>query len=115
MIDFACKKFDLREVIRCSLNLTKTEFKITEYLMENSNKEFTALEIAQTFKIGLSTSQKAINEINKKELIKRSQKNLRKGGYIFVYSIKEKLILKQKILKIINDWAKKVGIEIQKW
>ncbi len=87
MIDFACKKFDLKEVIRCSLNFTKTEFKILEYLMENSNKKFTTQEISKIFKIGLSTSQKAINEINKKGLIKRGQKNLEKGGYIFVYSI----------------------------
>jgi len=115
MIDFACKKFDLREVIRCSLNLTKTEFRIVEYLMENSNKKFTAMEISKIFKIGLSTSQKAINEINKKNLVKRSQKNLGKGGYIFVYSIKEKLILKQKILEIIHNWIKKVENEMDKW
>ena len=115
MIDFACKKFDLKEVIRCSLNLTKTEFKIIEYLIENSNKEFTAREIAQTFKIGLSTSQKAINEINKKELIKRSQKNLRKGGYIFVYSIKRKKVLKQKILDIIYNWIKQVEAKMERW
>ena len=98
MIDFACKKFDLEEVIRCSLNLTKTEFKILEYLMKNSDKKFTTQEISKIFKIGLSTSQKAINEINKKNLIKRSQKNLGKGGYVFIYSIKEKPILKQKFL-----------------
>jgi len=115
MIDFACKKFDLKEVIRCSLNLTKTEFKILEYLMENSNKKFTAREISKIFKIGLSTSQKAINGINEKDLVKRSQKNLGKGGYIFVYSIKQKLILKQKILEIINNWMRKVEKEIQKW
>jgi len=47
MIDFACKKFDLKEVIRCSLNFTKTEFKILEYLMENSNKKFTTQEISK--------------------------------------------------------------------
>ncbi len=115
MIDFACKTFDLREVIRCSLNLTKTEFRIFEYLMENSNKEFTTQHLAKIFKIGLSTSQKAINNINKIGLIKKSQKNLRKGGYIFIYSIKEKLILKQKILEIIHNWIKKVENEIERW
>ena len=113
MIDFACKKFDLKEVIRCSLNFTKTEFRIIEYLMENSSKKFTTQEISKIFKIGLSTSQKAINNIHKKELIKRSQKNLMKGGYIFVYSIKEKFILKQKILEIIHNWVRKVEIEVK--
>jgi predicted transcriptional regulator len=115
MIDFACKKFDLKEVIRCSLTLTKTEFKILKHLMKNPNEQFTAQEISQKFNIGLSTSQKGINEINKKELIKRSQKNLRKGGYLFVYSIKEKEILKKRILAIINNWVQKVEIEMKEW
>jgi len=115
MINFACKKFDLKEVIRCSLTLTKTEFKILEYLIKNSNKQFTAQKISQQFNIGLSTSQKSINGINKKELIKRSQKNLQKGGYLFVYSVKEKEILKKRILEIIHNWMQKVEIKIKEW
>ena len=114
MIDFACKKFDLREVIRCSFNLTKTEFRVMEYMVENLNREFTTREISEIFKIGLSTSQKVINKINKEGLVKRSQKNLEKGGYIFIYSIKQKQILKQKILEIIRDWTEKVELEIKK-
>jgi len=115
MIDFACKKFDIREIIRCIFNLTKTEFKIVEYLMENTNSEVTSQKISKIFKIGLSTSQKAINKIAKKELIKRSQKNLLKGGYVFVYSIKQKRILKKKILEIINNGVWKVEKRVQQW
>jgi len=115
MIDFACKKFDLKEVIRCSLTLTKTEFKIVESLIKNPDKKFTTKEISQKFNIGLSTSQKAINEIDKKGLIKRSQKNLQNGGYIFIYSIKEKEILKKRILEIINNWVQKVEIKMKEW
>jgi len=115
MIDFACKKFDLNEVIRCSLNLTKTEFNILKFLIENSEKEFTSKKISSIFKIGLSTSQKAINKLYQEDLIKRSQRNLKKGGYIFVYSIKEKLILKQKILDILHNWMRKVEEGIKRW
>ncbi len=115
MIDFACKKFDIEEVIRCSLNLTKTEFNIVKYLIKNNQESFTAKEISKIFKIGLSTSQKAIKKINEAELIKRGQRNLEKGGYIFVYFIREKLILKQKILSLIHNWTKKVETELKKW
>jgi predicted transcriptional regulator len=115
MIDFACKKFDLKEVIRCSLALTKTEFKILEYFINNSDQQFTAQEISKKFNIGLSTSQKLINEINKKRLIKRSQKNLEKGGYIFVYSIKEKEIVKERILEIVSNWMQKFELKIEEW
>jgi len=113
MIDFACKKFDLNEVIRCSLNLTKKEFKILEYLMKNPKKEFTTQQIAGVFNIGLSTSQKAIKNISEKGLLKKIQKNLNKGGYTIIYSIKEQRVLKQRILEIIHSWVKKVEKEIE--
>lgn len=114
MINFACKRFDLKEIIRCSFNMTKTEFEIMLHLMKNSNKEFTSKEISQQFKIGLSTAQKSINNLNKKELIKRRQKNLIKGGYIFVYSIREKNILKKRILHVTNKLIQDIGEEVNK-
>ncbi len=115
MINFACKTFNLDEVIRCSLNLTKTEFNIIKYLIENGNKEFTTKKISKIFKIGLSTTQKAIKKINDKELIKQSQKNLEKGGYIFYYSIKNTSILKRQILEILHNWMNKVEKDLKKW
>ena len=115
MIDFACKKFDLNEVIRCSLGFTKTEFAIMRYFVSNPGKEFTAKEISIIFNIGFSTSQKAINRINKSGLMKRSQRNLGKGGYVFVYSIKDKLVLEKKILGIIHNWMKNVEAGLKKW
>ena len=115
MIDFACKKFNLDEVIRCSLGFTKTEFKIMKYMILNSEKEFTTQKISEILKIGLSTSQKAINKINEKGLVKRNQKNFEKGGYIFIYSIKDKVVLEKEILKIIHNWTKKVEVELKGW
>jgi predicted transcriptional regulator len=114
MINFACKRFDLKEVIRCSFNTTKKELEIMLYLIENFNKEFTAKEISEYFKIGLSTSQKAIKNLNKKELVQRRQKNIDKGGYVFVYYIKEKSFLKQKILETMNRLTKEIENEIRR-
>jgi len=115
MIDFACKKLNLEEVIRCSLNLTKTEYKILDYLIKNHRDQFTTQEVSRIFKMGLSTTQKAIKKISDEGLIKKIQKNRSKGGYILIYSIKEKLILKEKILNIINNWVQKVEIGIKNW
>ena len=115
MIDFACKKFDIGEVIRCSLNLTRKEFKIVQYLMKHSKEKFTPKDISKIFKMGLSTSQKAIKKLYDEKLLKRSQKNLEKGGYIFVYSIKEKNLLKKKILEILDHWMENVRGGIKRW
>ncbi len=113
MINFACKKFDLDEVVRCSFGFTKIEYKILMYFVKNSNKEFTTFEISEIFKIGLSTSQKAVKKIREKGLLKRSQKNFNKGGYVFVYSVKDNVVLKDSVLRIINHWVKKVEFELE--
>ncbi len=115
MISFACKKFDLDEVIRCSLGLTKIEYKILMYFVKNSQKEITTLQISKIFGIGLSTTQKAVKKIREKGLSNRSQKNLSMGGYVFVYSVKNKLVLKKKVLEIISNWVRKVNNEIREW
>lgn len=114
MIDFACKKFDLEEVIRCGLTLTKIEFNIVKFLLKQ-NRKIGTREISIKLNIGLSTAQKAIKKIKDKGLIKQSQKNLEKGGYIFVYSIEGKNIIKEKILEIIHNWIIKVEKEMRKW
>ena len=114
MINFACRRFDLKEIIRCGFNLTKTEFEIMLYLMKNSNKEFTSKEISKNLKIGLSTSQKSINNLNKKKLIKRQQKNFSKGGYAFVYLIKDKSHLKKKIIDTTNTLIREIEEEVSK-
>ncbi len=115
MIDFACKRFDLEEVIRCSLNLTKTEFKIMEYLIKQNRKCFTTQEISKIFGIGLSTAQKSVRKIKEAEIVKRGQKNFKGGGYVFIYSINQKRVLKEKILRIIRNWTEKVEDRIQEW
>jgi predicted transcriptional regulator len=114
MINFACKRFDLMEVIRCSFGIKKTEFEIVLYMLKSPDKGFTAKEISRFFKIGLSTAQKAISNLNKKGLIKRMQKNLDKGGYIFVYSIKEKSLLKQKIREAMSGLIREIENEVNK-
>lgn len=114
MIDFACKKFDLEEVIICGLALTKTEFSIIKFLLKQ-NKKVGTREISSKLNIGLSTAQRAIKKIKDKGLIKQSQKNLDKGGYIFVYSIDGKKVIKKKILEIIHNWIIKVEKEMRKW
>ncbi|MBS3079594.1 hypothetical protein J4218_05720 [Candidatus Pacearchaeota archaeon] len=37
MIDFACKRFELREVIKCGFGLTKSDLRIMDFLIKNKN------------------------------------------------------------------------------
>ena len=54
MIDFACKKFDIQEVVKCSLGLSKSEFKMLKFLIENEN-QFTTEELAEALNLDKST------------------------------------------------------------
>lgn len=115
MIDFACKKFDIEEVIRCSLGLTKTEFKILMFFLKHKNGSLTASFVSKKFKMGLSTAQKAIKRLREEKLIKRGQKNLAKGGYVFVYSVRDREEIKMKILDVLRRWMKKVEAGLKEW
>ena len=87
MIDFACKKFDLEEVVKCSLGLSKSEFKLLKFLIEN-DKEFTTEKLSEKLKLDKSTIQRAVKKMHEKGLIRRGQINQSVGGYVFLYRIK---------------------------
>jgi predicted transcriptional regulator len=37
-MEFACKNFDIEEVVRCGLGLTKGDYKILKFLIDNQSK-----------------------------------------------------------------------------
>ena len=58
MIDFACKEFDLNDIIKCGLGLTKTEFEIFTYFLNNRGKESITTQVADDLKLNLTTREK---------------------------------------------------------
>jgi len=115
MIDFACKKFNLNEIIKCSLNLTKLEFTMLEFLIKKDNKWFSANDISKKLGIGLSTTQKGVKKLNEKNVLLQRQENIPGGGYYFVYKMTNKHKLKRNILIIVQNWTKKVESELNQW
>ena len=47
MIDFACKTFNIENIIKCSLGLTKSEYKILGFFIDNPENYFTSEEISK--------------------------------------------------------------------
>jgi predicted transcriptional regulator len=115
MIDFACKEFDLNDIIKCGLGLTKTEFQIFQYFLENRGKELITTQIADDLKLNLTTIQKATKKLHEKEILRRHQKNLGSGGYVYTYEIESKAKIRFVIKKIIKNWHDKVESEIDRW
>ena len=65
MIDFACRRFDLRDIIKCGLGLTRAEFKIMEYFLSHK-RECNTSTISKNLSLNLTTVQKAVKKLNEK-------------------------------------------------
>ena len=113
MINFACKKLDLDEVMRCGLGLTKTEHAILLFLLDNDWE--TANDVANKLKISLATAQRSLKNLHSKELIERRQQNLDLGGYLFFYKAKDKDFVKGELKNILSRWVKNVDSSLEDW
>ncbi|MBD3252789.1 winged helix-turn-helix transcriptional regulator [Candidatus Pacearchaeota archaeon] len=114
MIDFACKTFELDEIIKCGLGLTKSDIIVMKFLIERK-KIYSSFELAEELNLDASTVQRSLKKLHEKNIIVRYQKNLSKGGYIFTYKMNSKPIIIGAIKKVIHDWVKKVDDELERW
>jgi predicted transcriptional regulator len=113
-LNFVCRLITLEQILHCSFGLNKTEISILKHLLSTKNEE-TIEEIMKEVSKDRTTVQRAVKRLFEKELIKRRQLNLGKGGYQFIYSSKPKSELKEKVFKIFHTFEENVGAEIQKW
>ncbi len=104
-ITFACKKIMIEDLIRCAFQLNKTEYKVLLFLLKEK-KETGIKKIAKSLNLKRCSIQKAVKNLLKKELIKRTQKNLSSGGYLFFYSSINKKSLKERLKNLLYGWYK---------
>ena len=114
MIDFACKKLDIEEVIKCSLALSKSDYNILKFLMKSSSPKSTE-EISSKLGLDKSTVQRSVKKLREKDLLLRGQINQSIGGYLFTYRIKEKERIRKIVLDILEGWVDNVRSEIKDW
>ncbi|ADI73881.1 transcriptional regulator, TrmB [Methanohalobium evestigatum Z-7303] len=115
MIDFACKEFELDDVLKCALNLTKSELDIMNYFLRDTDRWVTTENIATELKLDLSTVQKAVKKLHSNEVLKRSQNNLDNGGYVYIYRIYSRREIKNLIMDIVYTWVNRVDNELDQW
>ncbi|MDA0525386.1 MarR family transcriptional regulator [Methanococcoides alaskense] len=115
MIDFACKEFKIKDVIKCALNLTRADMKVLEYFFEEPDNWSKTEQIAILVELDLSTVQRSVKKLHEKGILTRSQNNLDGGGYSFIYKINNKKEIKGLIMGIVSKWAAKVEQELEDW
>ena len=115
MIDFTYKKFNIQDIVKCSLALSKSDFNILKFLLKNSSRKLTTEELAVKLNLDQSTIQRSVKKLYEKGLIIRSQMNKEGGGYLFYYKIKNKAEINYMILGIIDNWVGVVKENIKRW
>lgn len=75
----------------------------------------TAQEIAKQIRLDRTTVQKSVKNLHEKEIIDKHQVNYTKGGYSFLYSVKSKEHIKEKVMQIVDEWTHNVREHVHKW
>lgn len=114
MIDFACRRFELDDVINCGLGLSKADFKIMNYMSKDSTEWYTTEDLAKILRLNLSTVQRTVKRLYEKSIIRRRQKNLDNGGYIYIYQARSKKEIGGLVNDVVQSWARKVNEEFEK-
>lgn len=113
-MEFACRKIDLGQIIKCSLGLTRAEYRIFQQYLK-LNKEASLQELSEKTKLDRTTIQKASKKLLQKGLLSRSQKNREKGGYEYLYKIAKKQEIREKVRSIIRSWWENFDSSMEHW
>lgn len=115
MINFACKQFQMEDVIRCALSLTKSDYKVFEFFMDNHDEWWTSSKVSKKLSLDTSTTQRSVKKLHEKNILQRTQSNLEGGGYLFYYKIKHKDEVADILKEIIESWVNRVKDALDKW
>ena len=114
MINFACRKIKLEELIRCSLGLSRSDYKLFDFLL-NKEGNHTIKDLSEELSLDRTTIQKSMKKLLEAQVVKQLQENLSPGGYRFVYKIKDKKAIKNMMFSIIDKWNGNVRNVIKSW
>ncbi len=113
-LSFACNHIDFKDLLTCSFDLNKTEYMLFRFLLDQE-ESLSVQQIGELTSRDRTTVQKAMKQLLAQDLVHKHQVNLEQGGYAFVYAIKDKAVVKQKMLSIVKQWYEQVVEEITKW
>ncbi len=114
MIDFACKQFDIREILKCSLGLTKAEMHLFETLAKSKNA-CTSEALAKKAALDLSTTQRGLKKLAAAGVVLRSQENLAGGGYRFSYALASRTTIRALVLQtLVHECDARSCLELQR-
>ncbi len=112
-ISFACKRFSLDQVLKCSFGLTRAEYAVLKALLRRG--ESSADVLAKILGKDRTTVQRALASLVKKQVVKRRQYNLSRGGYQYYYRPERHDLLKERVEEQFRSFSRMVWREIEQW
>ncbi len=113
MIDFACKDIGIEELIRCSFQLSVTEYRILKRLIETEEKS--VKQLATELDVDRSTVHKSLKHLKEKNLVSRKQYNIPSGGYRYFYSSESKEEIRNRLEDLIENWSSSAKEAVESW
>lgn len=110
-IDFACKSFDLNEIVRCSLSISRNDAR----LLSRMDAPMSTHVAAELLDVDLTTAQRSLKRLSDEGLVRKRQVNLERGGYEYTYERIPMESLRELVLSRIHTWVGKVEDELAHW
>ncbi|MFP4116306.1 MAG: helix-turn-helix domain-containing protein [Candidatus Aenigmatarchaeota archaeon] len=112
MIDFACKTIEVEELIRCSFQLSKTDYRLLLRLLGSKGS---VKDLAEEMNLDRTTVNKSLTKLLDRKLVERRQYNISSGGYRYVYRAKDKEEIKKRVRDLIENWGSSAKEAIDDW
>ncbi|MBD3389356.1 hypothetical protein GF415_00155 [Candidatus Micrarchaeota archaeon] len=113
-MQFACNDIDMDEVAKCSLGLTKAEYRVfCKY--RTLKKKVPLAELSGRTGLDRTTVQKASLKLVQKGLLSRFQHNRERGGYEYLYEIEDREMIRSKVREIVRSWWEQVDEGLKWW
>ena len=114
-VSFACKTMDIKDLIMCSFDFTKTEFKLFDFLVGKDKKTYTVVDLASNVGLDRTSVQRALKKLVEKKIVERRAKNMDSGGFYYIYKIQHKEDIKDKLRDNMASWYKTADNHIVGW
>lgn len=114
MIDFACKRYSIEEILRCSLSLRRSEFRVFHYLL-SARAPLSSQELSKKLSLDVTSVQRSLKSLHEKKVVVRSQRNLPSGGYVYLYSAASRGAIRSKVQSLLSEWQTQVFSELDSW
>jgi predicted transcriptional regulator len=112
-VDFACRRFPIDQVLRCSFGLSNAEFLVMKTLLSRGEKSVE--ELSTLLGKDRTTVQRTMKPLLAKGLVRRRQYNLESGGYQYGYTPQDREAIKRRIQEHFDHFTRTVNEEIGRW